>query len=100
MERIAKREYFHDAEHVFDALLDILDKDYSIKNIDKSIRYVKACSGASLFSFGETFEVIVVAQGNSSTVRVSAKSRVSWNVTSGMKGKVNDLLDSIEENLN
>ena len=100
METIAKRKYTHNAERVFDALLEILGKDYSIKNIDKSIRCVKACSGMSLFSFGETFEVIVVAQDSGSVVRVNAKSRVRWNVTSGMKGTASDLLDSVEENLN
>lgn len=73
MEMIAKREYPHNVERVFDVLLNILDKHYTIKNVDKSIRCVEVSSGASLFSFGETFEITAVGQNTGSAVRIRAK---------------------------
>ena len=100
MEAVAIREYTHDVERVFEVVLNIVNKHYNIKNIDKTIRCIEVDSGMSLFSFGETFEVIVVAQNNGSVVRVRAKSRVRWNITSDMKGKAKKLLDSVEEDLN
>ena len=100
MEAVAIREYTHDVERVFEVVLSIVNKHYNIKNIDKTIRCIEVDSGMSLFSFGGTFEVIVVAQNSGSVVRVRAKSRVHWNITSDMKGKAKKLLDSVEEDLN
>ena len=100
MESVAIREYTHDVERVFEVVLSIVNKHYNIKNIDKTTRCIEVDSGMSLFSFGGAFEVIVVAQNNGSVVRVRAKSRVYWNITSDMKGKAKKLLDSVEEDLN
>ena len=99
MRTVAKRKYPHNVEHVFDVLLDVLSNHYSIINIDKTIRCIEVSSGASLFSFGEKFEVIVVEQKTGSVVRIKTKSRVPWNVTSGVKGKTRKLFDILEENL-
>ena len=99
METMIQREYTHDVGQVFDVLLNILSEHYNVKNIDKTIRCVEISSGMSLFSFGETFEVIVAAQNSGSVVRVRAKSRVRWNVTSNVEEKVKKLLDLLEEKL-
>lgn len=98
METIATREYAHDVERVFDTLLNTL-RSYNIKSIDKTIRCIEVSFGMSLFSWGETFEVIVVAQSSGSAVRVRAKPRVFWNVTSNVEVKASKLLDLLEEDL-
>ncbi len=99
METVTRREYAHDAELVFAILLPILSKLYDIKNIHKKIKCVEVSSGASLFSFGETFEVSVAANDGGSVVRVRAKSKVRWNVTSNVEGKAEELLDLLGKNL-
>lgn len=99
MKTIAAREYAHDVERVFDALLNILNKDYNIKNVDKTVRCIEASSGMSSFSWGETFEIIAVAQNSGSVVRVRVKSRILWNITSNVEGKAKKLLDLLEESL-
>ncbi|MCE2498710.1 MAG: hypothetical protein J4F28_06965 [Nitrosopumilaceae archaeon] len=99
MKTISTREYPHDVERVFDALLSILDKSYNINSTDKTVRCVEVSLGMSLLSWGETFEVIVVAQNNGSAVRVRAKPRIFWNVTSNVEGEANKLLDLLEEDL-
>lgn len=99
METMIQREYTPDVECVFGVLLNILSERYDVKNIDKTIRCVEVSFGMSLFSFGETFEVIVAAQNSGSVVRVRAKSRVRWNVTSNVEEKVKKLFDLLEENL-
>lgn len=99
METITTREYTHDVERVFDTLRNILDKYYNIKDIDKTIRCIKASSEISSFSWGETFEVIVVAQNSGSVVRVRTKSRIPWDVTNNVEEKAKKLLNLLEESL-
>lgn len=99
MKTVATREYTHDVEYVFDTLLNILNKHYTVKSIDKAIRYIEASSGMSSFSWGESFEVIVAAQNSGSAVRVGVKSRLLWNVTSNVEEKAKKLLDLLEEHL-
>lgn len=100
METIAQRSYNKNADDVFKTLLNILSKNYNVKSVDNEIRCVEVSSGMSLFSFGENFEMIVVDQNKGSIVRVKAKSRIRWNITSDVGKKAEQIFELLEENLN
>lgn len=100
MKTVATREYTHGVEHVFDTLINILSRYYTVKSIDKTIRCIEASSGMSSFSWGESFEVIVVAQNSGSVVRIRVKSRLLWNVTSNVEKKAEKILSLLQEHLN
>jgi len=99
METVAQRSYKQNADDVFTTLLNILNENYDVKNVDDEIRCVEVSSGMSLFSFGENFEIIVADQNNGSIVRIKAKSRIRWNVTSDIEEKATHILELLDENL-
>lgn len=97
METIAQKTYDLDPDELFKILLEILDKNFDVKRIEHSIRTVEVSTGMSMFSFGENFEIIVASHGNGSVVRVKAKSKIKWNVTSDVEKKVNDIFELLDE---
>lgn len=99
METVAQRSYNQNANDVFKTLLNILSKNYDVKNVDNEIRCLEVSSGMSLFSFGETFDIIVAEQDSGSIVRVKVKSRIRWNVTSDIEEKSEQIFELLEENL-
>ena len=99
METIAQRSYNQNVDKVFKTLLNILNENYDVKSIDDEIRCVEVSSGMSLFSFGENFEIVVAEQNRGSIVRVKAKSRIRWNITSDIEEKSKQILELLEENL-
>ena len=100
MEAIAKRSYGVNPDKVFQILSNVLSDSYDIKRIDSEIRTMEVSSGMSLFSFGETFEIIVVSQDAGSIVSVKTKSKVKWNVTSSVKNRAEQIFELLEKNLN
>ena len=100
MEAIAKRSYGVNPDKVFQILSNVLSDSYDIKRIDSEIRTMEVSSGMSLFSFGETFEIIVVSQDAGSIVSVKTKSKVKWNVTSNVKNRAEQIFELLEKNLN
>ena len=99
METVSQRSYNQNADDVFKALLNVLNENYDIKSVDNEIRCAEVSSGASLFSFGESFEIIVADQNNGSIVRVKAKSRIRWNITSDIEEKAEQIFELLEENI-
>ena len=100
METIAKRSYDVNPDKVFQILLTVLSESHSVKRIDNEIRTMEISSGMSLFSFGETFEIIVASQDPGSVVNVKTKSKVKWNVTSNVKDKAEQIFELLDKNLN
>ena len=100
METIAKRSYDVNPDKVFQILLTVLSESHSVKRIDNEIRTMEISSDMSLFSFGETFEIIVASQDPGSVVNVKTKSKVKWNVTSNVKDKAEQIFELLDKNLN
>jgi len=99
METIAQRQYDKNPDEVFKVLLSILNENYNIKKVEESVRTVEASSGMSLFSYGESFEIIVASHDNGSIVRIKTKSKVKWNITSDVEGKTQHILELLDEQL-
>ena len=97
MEAIAKRSYDVNPDKVFQILLTVLSESHSVKRIDNEIRTMEISSGMSLFSFGETFEIIVASQDTGSVVNVKTKSKVKWNVTSNVKDKAEQIFELLDK---
>ena len=98
MEAIAKRSYDVNPNKVFQILLTVLSESHNVKRIDNEIRTMEVSSGISLLSFGETFEIIVASQDTGSVVRIKAKSKVKWNITSNVKAE--QIFELLDKNLN
>ena len=99
METTVQRSYDADPDKAFQILLAILNESYDVKKIDKQIRSIEISSKMSVFSFGENFEIIVASQGTGSVVNVKTKSRVKWNVTSGVQSKTEQIFELLAEKL-
>ena len=102
MEAVSQKTYNQDPDKVFGVLLVILEKNFDIKRIEQSVRTIEVSTGMSLFSFGENFDIIVASHNNGSIVRVKAKSKVKWNVTSDVENKaakIFKLLDTALSNI-
>ena len=100
MKTTAKRSYDVNPDKIFQILSNILSKSHDVKRIDSEIRIMEISSGVSLFSFGETFEIIVASQDAGSVVSVKTKSKVKWNVTSNVKDKAEQIFELLDKNLN
>lgn len=96
-ETIAQRTYDQNPDKVFKALLNILKEHFDVKRVEEYVRTVEVSSGMSLFSFGENLEIIVSNHDNGSIVRVKAKSKVRWNITSDIEEKANQIFELLDE---
>ena len=99
MKAAVRRSYNINPDRVFQILCTILNESYNVKRTDSQIRVIEFSSGASFFSFGEDFEVIVASQGTGSVVNVKTKSRIKWNVSSGVQDKAEQIFELLEEKL-
>jgi hypothetical protein len=99
METIAQKTYLLNPDKLFKILLEALGKNFDIKRIEDPIRTVEVSTGMSLLSFGENFEIIVASYDNGSIVRVKAKSKIRWNVTSDVKNKANEIFKLLDSHL-
>lgn len=97
LETIAQRTYNQNPDKVFKTLLNILNENYDITRVEESIRTIEVSSGMSWLSFGETFEIIVVSHDGGSIVRIKAKSRLRWNITSDVEEKTNRIFQLLDE---
>ncbi len=99
METISQKTYELDPDEVFKILLEILEENFDIKRIEQSVRTVEVSTGMSLFSFGENFDIIVANYNNGSIVRVKAKSKIKWNVTSNVESKAKKVFEILDKRL-
>ena len=85
-----------------DILFQILQKaapqaGFKIKKTEEQIRRVELSTGVSLFSFGESLEVIVGSNGSGSILYIKSKAKIAWNISADIRGKVDTLFGIIEE---
>jgi len=89
MENIASKEYNKKPDELFQALIDaVQEAGLKISKIEKPIRRMEVSTGVSLFSFGESCEIIVSDSNGKSLVYVRAKPKIAWNITAQLDGKV------------
>ena len=80
-----KKVYPHDAETVYESLKEVCARSwFRINRTNDSIRRIILSTPLSLFSYGETIEVIVQPEGNDkSLVYVKSEPKVFFNITAG-----------------
>ncbi|MEP0825800.1 MAG: hypothetical protein HRF40_09960 [Nitrososphaera sp.] len=100
MADIDSREYAVSPDRLFEILQESLPHaGFKIRKIEKEIRRIELSTGMSLFSFGESLEVIVSANGTGSVLYVKSKAKIAWNISADTQGKVDTLFGIIKERL-
>lgn len=100
METIDSKSYKKNPDQLFDTLVDVVGKaGFNVKRVEKAIKRIEVSTGVSLFSFGETLEIIVGNEGDSSLVYVRSKTRIPWNITAQLDKKIKTLFQLIDESI-
>lgn len=80
-----RKTYPYNADVVFNSLKKVLSHSrFSVKNIDDSIKRIIATTHPSLFSYGESIEIIVQPEGeDKALVYIKSEPKVFFNITAG-----------------
>lgn len=84
-------------DEVFSYLSSLSLDGIKISKKVKEYRMVIFTTGLSLFSFGESLEVIVQSEGVNSLVVFRAQGKVPWNITTDPRNIVQRVRDSLKE---
>lgn len=77
-----RKSYPHNADTVFACVKKISASSFTVKNVDESIRRIILSTSPSLFSYGETIEVIVQPEeNNKALVYVKSAPKAFFNIT-------------------
>ena len=96
MKDLQTRIYTISPDRLFPELLKLVKTKFKIKKIEDEHRLVEISSGMSLFSFGESFEIIVSDHDQGSIVRVKGESNLKWNVSSNVKEKISEIFELLD----
>lgn len=100
MESLESKTFSSTPDELFPELLKLVQQKFKIKSTEKHIRTVEISTGMSLFSFGESFVIIVSDYKNGSIVRIKGKSKIKWNITNDVKGKIVEIFDLLDDHHN
>ena len=98
-----KKNYPYDANTVFKSLKNVCSKSsFTIISVDESIRRIIMFTSLSLFSYGESIEIIVQPEGNNKAlVYVKSKPKVFLNITADdtVKQNIQKVYRKLDEEL-
>ena len=97
MEYLEQKTFSIPPDELFYQLIELLKEKFEIKRIEESIRSVEISTGMSLFSFGESFEIVVSNFEQGSVVRIKGKSKIKWNITNDAKEKISEIFELLDE---
>lgn len=86
-------------DELFYQLIELLKEKFEIERIEESICSVEISTGMSLFSFGESFEIVVSNFEQGSVVRIKGKSKIKWNITNDAKEKISEIFELLDEQI-
>ena len=89
---MTEKIYPYDADTVFENLKNVCsNSSFTVITVDESVRRIIMSTPPSLFSYGESIEIIVQPEGNNrALVYVKSKPKVFFNITAG---------DAVERNI-
>ncbi|MCK4459371.1 MAG: hypothetical protein KAU52_06590 [Methanosarcinales archaeon] len=98
-----RKIYPHDANTIFRTLENVCTKSwFTVENIDESIRRIVMTTPPSLFSYGESIEVIVQPEGSDKAlVYVKSEPKIFFNITAGgaIERNIRKLYQTLDEEL-
>jgi len=98
-----KRIYSYNANVVFESLKKVSSRSrFIVKNIDESIKRIIVTTQPSLFSYGESIEIIVQPEGeDKALVYVKSEPIVFFNITAGgaVERNIQEIFQMLDEKL-